>query len=232
MSDALDKVSGVRQLPLFPLPLVLLPNEVLPLHIFEERYRQMLRDIAEDRNMFGVVLFEPEGSYVERPGTGTVGCIAEVKESETFLDGRSNILTLGIVRFRINDYVESGDPYLVADVEFFEDDPADPAIIQPLADEVFELFDRMAKAAFKIGGSRGTFPELPRTDPETLSFMITAAFNFENDKKYRLLEMASTVQRLSELKSLLDRTVGQMEENATLQVAAKTNGHSKKKIDL
>jgi len=232
MSDALNKVSGIRHLPLFPLPVVLLPNEVLPLHIFEERYRQMLRDVAEERNMFGIPLYEPEGSYIERPGTGTVGCAAEIKQSETFPDGRSNILAVGIARFRLTDYVESGDPYLVGDVEFFEDEPVAPELIDPLASEVFDLFERMAKAAFKISGSRGELPELQRTDPESLSFLITAAFNFENDKKYRLLEMTSTVQRLGELRSMLERTVDQMEENATLQVASKSNGHSKKKLDL
>jgi len=232
MSDALDKVSGLRHLPLFPLPLVLLPNEVLPLHIFEDRYRQMLKDIGEDRNLFGLPYFEPEGAYVERPATGTVGCVAEVRETETFPDGRSNLLTVGVVRFRINEYVESGDPYFVADVEYFEDEQADAELIQPLADEVFTLFERMARAAFKIGGSRGRFPEIHQTDPESLSFLITAAFNFENDKKYRLLEMTSTFQRLSELKEVLERSVAPMEENADLQVAAKHNGHSKKKIDL
>ena len=164
--------------------------------------------------------------------TGTFGCVAEVRETETFPDGRSNLLTVGVVRFRINEYVVSGDPYFVADVEYFEDEPADEELIQPLADEVFTLFERMARAAFKIGGSRGPFPEIHQTDPESLSFLITAAFNFENDKKYRLLEMTSTVQRLSELKEVLERSVAPMEENADLQVAAKHNGHSKKKIDL
>lgn len=232
MSDALHKVSGLRHLPLFPLPLVLLPNEILPLHIFEDRYRQMLKDIVEHRNMFGLPYFEPEGAYVERPATGTVGCVAEAREAETFPDGRSNLLTVGIVRFRINEYVETGDPYLVGDVEYFEDDPADAETVEPLADEVYKLFERMAKAAFKIGGSRGRFPEIHRTDPESMSFLITAAFNFDNEKKYRLLEMTSTEDRLLDLKQILDRSVGQMEENADLQSVARLNGHSKKKVDL
>jgi Lon protease-like protein len=232
MSDALDKVQGMRHLPLFPLPLVMLPNEVLPLHIFEERYRQMVKDVAEDRNMFGIVLFEPEGSYAERPATGSVGCVAEIKETETFPDGRSNLLTVGVVRFRLNEYVESGDPYFVGDVEYFEDDPVDEDQIEPLASDVFKLFERMAKAAFKIGGSRGRFPEIHQTDPESLSFLITAAFNFENDKKYRLLEMTSTYDRLFQLKQVLQSSVDQMEQNADLQSASKQNGHSKKKLDI
>ena len=232
MSEALDKVKGLRHLPLFPLPLVLLPNEIVPLHVFEDRYQQMLKDVAEERNVFGVPYFEPEGAYIERPGTGTVGCVAEIKEIDTFSDGRSNLLTVGVVRFRINEYVESGDPYFVGDVEYFEDDPSDAELVEPLADDVFNLFERMAKAAFKIGGSRGRFPEIHKTDPESMSFLITAAFNFENDKKYRLLEMTSTFDRLSELKDLLDRSVQQMEESADLQTASRSNGHSKKKLDL
>ena len=231
MSDSLDKVSGLHHLPIFPLPLVMLPNEVLPLHIFEERYRQMLTDVSRDGNMFGISLFEPEGGFIERPATDTVGCVAEIKETETFPDGRSNILTVGIVRYRLNEYVETESPYLVGDVTFFEDDPPD-VDVETLAAEVFELFERMAHAAFKIGGSRGRFPEIRQTDPESLSFLITAAFNFESDKKYRLLEMTSTLLRLTELKEVLDRTVGQMEQSADLQSASRQNGHSKKKLDL
>jgi Lon protease-like protein len=232
MSEALEKVQGLHHLPLFPLPLVMLPNEVLPLHIFEERYRQMLKDVAENRNVFGIVLFEPEGSYVERPATGTIGCVAEIKETETFPDGRSNLLTVGLVRFRLNDYVESGHPYFVGDVEYFEDDPADEGSINPLASEVFDLFERMARAAFKMGGSRGRFPEIHQTDAESLSFLVTAAFNFENDKKYRLLEMRSTEKRLRELKEVLVRSVEQMEQSADVQTVSRLNGHSKKKLDL
>ena len=192
----------------------------------------MLRDVERERNFFGVSLFEPMESFIDRPATGTVGCVAEIRESETLPDGRSNILTLGLVRYMLLDYIDAGEPYLVGDVEFFEDDPEDAAVLEPLADDVFGLFERMAKAAFKMSGNRGRLPEINRAAPEPLSFLITAAFNFENDKKYRLLETTSTIQRLSELKEVLDHAVGQMEESAEIQVVARTNGHSKKKINL
>lgn len=232
MSEALDKVAGITHLPIFPLPLVMLPNELLPLHIFEDRYRQMLKDVEEAGNFFGVTLFDPQESFLEMPPVGTVGCVAEIRQAETLPDGRSNILTLGIVRFRLLDYVEAGDPYLVAKVEFFEDykEPADE--VGPLADKVFGLFERMAIAAFKMSGNRGRLPEIQRTDPEALSFLITAAFNFDNDKKYHLLEMTSTVTRLDELKEVLDHAVGQIEESAEIQAVSRTNGHSRKKIDM
>jgi ATP-dependent Lon protease len=232
MSEALDKVRGITQLPIFPLPLVMLPNELLPLHIFEDRYRQMLKDIEHEGNFFGVMLFEPHGAFIEKPATGSVGCVAEIRESETLPDGRSNIMTLGIVRFRLVEYIDTGDPYFVAGVEFFEDDKDDTDELQPLADDVFDLFERMAKAAFKMSGNRGSFPEIQRAGPEALSFLITAAFNFGNEKKYRLLEMTSSRDRLRELKDVLDHAVGQMEESADIQSVSRTNGHSKKKIDL
>lgn len=232
MSEILEKVRGIKTLPIFPLPLVMLPNELLPLHIFEDRYRQMLRDVENHGNFFGVVLFEPQDSFDERPPTGSVGCVAEIRQSDTLDDGRSNILSLGIIRFRLIDYIDAGEPYLVGDVEFFEDEKDDDAEIEPLADQVFALFERMAKAAFKLSGNRGRLPEIQRTDPEALSFLITAAFNFENQKKYGLLSLTSTVERLSELKQVLVQAVGQIEESAEIQGISRTNGHSKKKIDL
>ena len=232
MSEALDKVSGIRHLPIFPLPLVMLPNELLPLHIFEDRYRQMLKDVEEAGKFFGVTWFEPTEAFLEKPATGTVGCVAEIRESETLPDGRSNILTLGIIRYRLVDYVDTGEPYFVGDIEFFEDEKGDAGEIDPLADEVFSLFERMAKAAFKMSGNRGRLPEIQRTDAEALSFLITAAFNFENDKKYRLLEMTSTADRLNDLKIVLDRAVEQIETSADIQTVSRSNGHSTKKLDL
>ena len=232
MSDALDKVTGIRQLPIFPLPLVMLPNELLPLHIFEDRYQQMLKDVEDGGKFFGVVLFDPQESFIERPEAGVVGCVAEIRESETMPDGRSNIITLGLIRFRLIDYIDTGEPYLVGDIEFFEDEDEDPKELDPLADEVFAMFERVAMAAFKMSGNRGRVPEIKRTAPEALSFLITAAFNFANEKKYELLETTSTTERLSELKDVLSRTVDQIEESAEIQVVSKTNGHSKKKLDL
>ena len=232
MSEALDKVAGIRQLPIFPLPLVMLPNELLPLHIFEDRYRKMLEDIENEGKFFGVTLFEPQESFIEKPAIGTVGCLAEIRESETLPDGRSNILTFGLIRYRLIDYVDTGEPYLVANVVFFEDEKENSKDLEPLSDEVFGLFERMAKAAFKMSGNRGQLPEIQRADPEALSFLITAAFNFENDKKYRLLETTSTVERLQELKEVLETAVVKIEESSEIQKVSRTNGHSKKKIDL
>ncbi len=232
MSEALEKVSGIKHLPLFPLSLVLLPNELLPLHIFEPRYRQMFADIALEKNMFGVTYFNPQESFIEKPLAETIGCVAEVRNSQTMPDGRSNLLSIGVIRYRLLDYVETANPYLVGEVEFFEDFEEDARLLKPLTEEVAELFKRIAAAAQKLSGERGTFPDISQTEPQALSFLVTAAFNLESDLKYKLLAMRSTIERLTRLREILVQTVDKMEESAEIHKIAKTNGHSKKKINL
>ena len=233
MSEASEKVLGIKQLPLFPLPIVLLPNEVLPLHIFEPRYRQMLTDIELRRNLFGLTYFDLESEApAERPSIGSVGCAAEIREKNILPDGRSNILTAGVIRYRLLEYLDLGVPYLCGEVEFFEDEKENEDELKPIADEVFELFERIAKAAFKLSGSSGTFPEIPKTEPEPLSFLVTAAFNLDDEIKYKLMVMTSTSERLTKLQSILIEAVGKMESNAEIMKAAQTNGHSKKKIEM
>ncbi|MDQ2745998.1 MAG: LON peptidase substrate-binding domain-containing protein [Acidobacteriota bacterium] len=232
MSDVLEKVSGIRHLPLFPLPLVLLPNEFLPLHIFEPRYQQMLKDVALEKNMFGISYFNPTEEFIEKPPTGSIGCVTEIREIQTMPDGRSNVSTVGVVRYQLIEYISDGAPYLVGDVEFFEDDEEDETVLNPLADEVFALFRRVARAAHKLSGERGIFPDVQATEPQSLSFLVTAAFNLEPDLKYQLLETRSTIERLKRLKEILIQTVDKMEESAEINKIAKTNGHSKKKLDI
>src|SRR5262245_61195386 len=130
MSEATDKVRGVRELPVFPLPIVLFPGVPLPLHIFEPRYRQMLADIHTGNNLFGLSYFESSTSEKERPPAGHIGCAAEVTETQALPDGRSNILTVGIIRYRVEKYVEQDTPYLVAQVNFFEDNEEDEDLLK------------------------------------------------------------------------------------------------------
>lgn len=232
MSEASEKVLGLKHLPIFPLPLVLLPFELLPLHIFEPRYRSMLEDIELGKNMFGVSLFEPQESFIEKPETGTIGCVAEIREKQQIEDGRSNILTIGVIRYRLIDYVSDGTEYLVGDVEFFEDDAEDEKPLTALADEVFALFKRVAKAAHKLSGQQGDFPEIPQAEPEQLSFLVGAAFNLDAGLKYELLETRSTSERLERLRDILKQSVKQIEESAKINKISRTNGHAGKKIDL
>jgi Lon protease-like protein len=232
MSEALDRVRGVSQLPLFPLPVVLLPNTPLPLHIFEPRYRQMLQDIQLTNNLFGVVYFDASESDSSKPETGAIGCVAELRDIQPLEDGRSNVLCIGIIRFYLDDYVETGDPYFVGAPSYFEDEEEDAELLEPRARAVKDLFTRVAKAVRELAGDRAEVPDLPDITPEQLSFFVAAAVDFDIKLKYEMLKMRSTSERLKRLHDLLSQAAGQVEERASVHKVAQTNGHTKKKIDL
>lgn len=232
MSEASEKVLGIRQLPIFPLPIVLMPFELLPLHIFEERYKTMFDDIGLEKNLFGLSYFNPDEAISEKPSIGSVGCAAEVRELQPLPEGRSNVLTIGVIRYKIVDFIESNAPYFVSQIEFFEDFKEDEQRLETLGNEVFALFQRIAKAAHKLSGQRGSFPEIPKTQPEQLSFLVCAAFNLDNELKYKMLETRSTIERLEKLQEILNQTVGRVEESAEIHKIAQSNGFSKKKINL
>ena len=232
MSDALDKVRGVRELPIFPLPLVLFPGVPLPLHIFEERYRRMLADVRASNDLFGLSYFVPESAPGDRPPAGHVGCATEVVEAQALPDGRSNILTVGVARYRLVEYVERGDPYLVARVEFFEDEEEDKEVVGRRAREVAEMFMRIARAMRTANAERGALPELPQDDPERLSFLVAAVVEMDAEAKQRLLETRSTSERLRRLYTLLAQAVAPYEERARTHELASGNGRAGKKLDL
>src|SRR3979411_2731865 len=103
MSEALDKVRGVRELPIFPLPVVLFPGMPMPLHIFEPRYRKMLADISASDNLFGLSSFDSGSWDEEGQPAGHIGCVAEITETQALPDGRSNVLAVGVVRYQVED---------------------------------------------------------------------------------------------------------------------------------
>ena len=232
MSEASDKVRGLSNLPLFPLPVVLFPGVPLPLHIFEPRYRQMLTDIQLSDNMFGLAYFDPSVSENEKPPAGHVGCVAEVTETQTFPDGRSTIMTLGVIRYRIESYVERGDPYLVAQVSYFEDDEEDESRLTATAREVAETFTRIAQAVRTINDERASLPDITDTEPQRLSFLVAAAMEIEADVKQELLELRSTSERLERLRTMLNIAVKGYEERARIHELAKSNGHGGRRIEL
>jgi Lon protease-like protein len=229
----MDRVRGVRELPLFPLPLVLFPGVPLPLHIFEPRYRQMLADIRARDNLFGLSYFDASASAeLEIPPAGHIGCAAEVTEVEPLADGRFNIVTIGLIRYRVEAYLDQGDPYLLGQVSFFEDEAEDERLLEERAREVTDIFLRIARAVRILNDERAALPELPETAPEHLSFLVAAAVDLDIEVKQELLELRSTAERLKRLHDLLGRVVKGYEERARVHAIAKGNGHTGKKIDL
>jgi Lon protease-like protein len=135
------------EIPLFPLHTVLSPGIALPLHIFEERYRVMVRRCLDDEVPFGVVLIR-EGREVEGRTEGgsrelsiaPMGTFAEIREASRYDDGRWDILTVGAGRFVVNEVVAGREPYLVGIVDPIEDAVGDPAAAEELAGRVTRRF--------------------------------------------------------------------------------------------
>ncbi|HEY0005659.1 MAG TPA: LON peptidase substrate-binding domain-containing protein [Pyrinomonadaceae bacterium] len=219
----------MRELPIFPLPVVLFPGVPMPLHIFEPRYRQLLIDVRVRDNLFGISHLDPNNSEAVAPPPGHVGCVAEVTDVQQLADGRSNILTVGLIRYRLETYVERDDPYLVGEVSFFEDEPEDEEQLARRAGEVTDLFVRIAKAVRTLNEDRAGLPELPEADPERLSFLVAAAMELETDVKQEMLELRLASERLRRLRDLLSRAVSNYEERARVHVIARGNGHTGKR---
>jgi Lon protease-like protein len=232
MSEASDRVRGVSELPLFPLEVVLFPGTPMPLHIFEPRYRQMMADIRLRENLFGLSYFDARASGLDLPPAGHVGCAAEVRETQELEDGRSNILTIGVIRYRLEAYAETDAPYLVGRVSFFEDEAEDEELLARRAAQVSELFLRIARAVRALNDERAALPELPETTPAQLSFLVAAAMEVELEVKQELLELLYTSERLKRLRDLLARAVGGYEERARVHMLAKGNGHSGRKLNI
>src|SRR5438874_11365545 len=93
MSEAFDRVRGVRELPLFPLPLVLFPGVPLPLHIFEERYRRLLADVRVSNNLFGLSYFDLATAVGVTPACADFGCATHVIDAQPRRLGTSDFLT-------------------------------------------------------------------------------------------------------------------------------------------
>jgi uncharacterized protein len=123
-----------RLIPLFPLPnVVLFPLVPLPLHIFEPRYRKMVKDAMDGHRTIGMTLLRPgwESDYEGRPPLYETGCAGQIDRCEPVADGRYNILLRGVVRFRILEE-HAGEPYRVAAVEPLSDEPGDPEELEAL----------------------------------------------------------------------------------------------------
>ena len=186
-----------QQLALFPLDLVLVPGLVLPLHIFEPRYRQLLRDVlASTDREFGLVAHT---GLVDADGQArwfTVGTSARVSEVDALPDGRSDITTIGHRRFRVNRTLSS-EPYIVAEVQWLDEDTdsanADEEC-RRLALRASALFSRYRGLLSDSDADDG-IEDLP-DDPHLLSYVLTAAPVLPVRTRQQLLESDTTATRL------------------------------------
>lgn len=198
----------MEEIGLFPLGLVLLPTEQVPLHIFEPRYRELIGESLEDGTPFGIV-------YADDEGLRSVGTFATVVEvTERFEDGRLNIVIVGGERFRLIELTD-GRSFVTGNVEPIDDqhDPAAPDGIN----RALELFARLAELT-------ASDIEAPAAETPELSFAIAACFDFSADLKQELLTESSERVRLERLCELLGIAADTVARQKVIASQAQSNG--------
>jgi Lon protease-like protein len=198
----------LESFPLFPLGIVLLPEEVVPLHIFEDRYKLMVGECLEYEREFGIV-------WLSDSGLREVGCTAAITELlETMDDGRMNILVRGSKPFRLLRRIEDL-PYPAGDIELLDDDGADP---NPSSLE--ETRERYADLVERLTDSR---PDDAQLD-ELGAYGIAATIDFAHDAKQSLLESRSEEERLTMLSELIASAMKRVDYVERAGERAKSNG--------
>ena len=196
------------ELGLFPLGIVLLPREQIPLHVFEDRYQELIGECLEEEREFGLV-------YADEDGLREIGTRAGVTEVlDRFEDGRLNIVVEGRDRFRLVELTE-GRSFATGVVEPVEDvpDPADPKD----SENALELFHRLVELT-------GAEVEEPRLAAEQLSFELAGRFEFAPELKQRLLQLTSERQRMHLLAELLAGAATAVEREREIAERAQGNG--------
>lgn len=214
-------------IPIFPLTVVQFPGVVTPLHIFEPRYQQLMKDIMLGDRTFGILY--PGESESELPEIGRAGCTVEVLSQEELPDGRSNILCVGKDRFCLKSLNHEA-MYLQAEVDFFYD-ATDQPMNEKIVNRARELFLRIIQAGRKLreveSFEKEIEPELPE-DSIALSFIIAASLDVSLEEKQQLLEMTNTNRRLSILNNHLSEIAEMYELKAKVHKIAKANGSAGK----
>ena len=202
----------MSELGLFPLPMVLLPTEQMPLHIFEERYKELIDECLEEDSAFGLL-------YAEEDGIHEIGTNATVVEVLTrFEDGRMNILVEGGERFRIEELTEGRSFQTgVAVPVLDDDDPAEDETIE----RALELFGRLKDLT-------GSEVEVPPAEVPQLSFALAARVELDPEVKQALLQDTSERDRLARVCELLVDAAVTVERHRRAAERASTNG----RVDL
>jgi Lon protease-like protein len=199
----------LRDVPMFPLNIVLFPQMTMPLHIFEPRYLLMINECLKNNTPFGVVLLQ-EGEAEEarsrvEPVPYKIGTLAKVTEVVKLEDGRMLITTVGTERFRMLSS-NKDKPYMTADIELWPDGASQESADQllNLVIEVRTAFDAYLKVLQELAGRQVEGLEIP-ADPAVLSYLVPGWLQIGMPGKQRLLEIDSPGERLQEELGLLQR---------------------------
>ena len=198
------------RIPLFPLNVVLFPGEQLPLHIFEPRYRRMVRECLDSKSPFGMLLALPDGIV-------RVGCTAEILEViKRYEDGRMDIITVGRDPFRVVELF-SGDSLLEGHIDYLAD--TDSAAAPQSVKQLVELYETCHTLLFS--GIPKDFDSVP---PDQLSYTIAAALPLDLLWKQQLLELRTESERQHRLSTYLRDWAPHLQKVETLRYRAGGNG--------
>ncbi len=200
-----------ERIPLFPLNVVLLPGAELPLHIFEPRYRAMVKSCLEEKSEFGMLLSLPNG-------VARVGCTAEILEvAKRYGDGRMDILTVGRVPFRVLELITE-NPLMEGQVDYLEDreSPGNPRIQRQLV----ELFEACHTLIYD------DYPKnLEGAPSEELSYLVAATLPMDLLWKQQILELRSESDRQERLVAYLREWAPHLQKKEAMRQRAGGNGH-------
>jgi Lon protease-like protein len=198
------------RIPLFPLNVVLFPGEQLPLHIFEPRYRRMVRECLDSKSPFGMLLALPDGIV-------RVGCTAEILEViKRYEDGRMDIITVGRHPFRVVELF-SGDSLLEGHIDYLED--TDSAAAPQSIKQLVELYETCHTLLFS-----GIPKDFDSVLPDQLSYTIAAALPLDLLWKQQLLELRTESERQHRLSTYLRDWAPHLQKVETEQRRAAGNG--------
>jgi Lon protease-like protein len=208
----------VAVLPMFPLGTVLLPGSVLPLHIFEPRYRQLVADLlADDVNEpeFGVTMIERGSETGGGEDRADVGVIGRVVRIEALDDGRYALLVVGTRRFHVNSWLPD-DPYPLADIdEWPDDDPDDPRVHELIAGALARIRDIRRRARPTDDAERTEAEPVISDDPLLATYHLAGIAPLGPADRYRLLCAGTPRQRLEMLDEALDDVEAMIEFGRT-----------------
>jgi Lon protease-like protein len=194
-------------LPLFPLGTVLFPGLLLPLHIFEDRYRRLVRDLEDgpEPRRFGVIAIR-QGRETGVDGIQAlyeIGCTATLRQVKALPDGRYDIVTVGAQRFRLAD-LDDSRPYLRGQVDMLAEETGDATAVAQAARAVRDSFRAYLSALAERGVTQISAPELP-DDPVTLSYLVGASMIIDLSDRQALLAEPDALRRLAAERVLLSR---------------------------
>jgi uncharacterized protein len=199
-------------LPLFPLGTVLYPGMILPLHIFEERYRHLVRDLLDrpEPREFGVIAIR-EGRETGVDGVSAlyeIGCVAALRQAEPRQDGQFDLITVGTDRFRLLG-LDRTMPYLQGEIEPLTEETGDEAAAALAARAAGTAFRAYLDTLAERGGATVVVRDLP-DEPVFLSYVVAAAMIIDLPERQSLLAEPDALSRLTAERALLSRETGML----------------------